>query len=59
MDERHRGIVLMRAFMDEVSFNDNGTELTMVKRSSPESMAEAAKRASMRDDDDDVSQYGF
>ena len=27
-----RGIFLMRTFMDEVSFNDRGNEVTMVKR---------------------------
>ncbi len=26
-----RGIALMRAYMDEVRFNDNGTEITMIK----------------------------
>ena len=27
-----RGLVLMRAFMDEVKFNDRGNEVTMIKR---------------------------
>lgn len=27
-----RGVVLMRAFMDEVSFNDSGNEVTLIKR---------------------------
>jgi anti-sigma regulatory factor (Ser/Thr protein kinase) len=27
-----RGLVLMRAFMDEVSFNQRGNEVTMIKR---------------------------
>lgn len=30
--ETGRGLVLMRAFMDEVTFNDAGNEVTMVKR---------------------------
>lgn len=29
-----RGLVLIRTFMDEVSFNDQGNEITMIKRSS-------------------------
>ena len=32
-DDR-RGVFLMRTFMDEVTFNDSGTEVTMVKRRS-------------------------
>jgi CheY-like chemotaxis protein len=31
-EERGRGLVLMRSFMDEVSFNDRGNEVTLVKR---------------------------
>ncbi len=31
--EGSRGLVLIRTFMDEVSFNDSGNEITMVKRS--------------------------
>ena len=27
-----RGVLLMRTFMDEVSFNERGNEVTMVKR---------------------------
>jgi CheY-like chemotaxis protein len=30
-----RGLLLMRSFMDEVSFNDVGNEVTLVKRKSP------------------------
>ncbi len=30
--ESGRGIVLMRAFMDEVAYNDQGNEVTMIKR---------------------------
>jgi CheY-like chemotaxis protein len=30
--ERGRGLVLMRSFMDEVTFNEAGNEVTMVKR---------------------------
>jgi CheY-like chemotaxis protein len=30
--ERGRGLVLMRAFMDEVNYNDVGNEVTMIKR---------------------------
>ena len=40
------GLSLMRAFMDEVSFNENGTELTMVKRSNRGSHAEAGPKGS-------------
>jgi hypothetical protein len=29
-----RGVLLIRTFMDEVSFNDAGNEITMIKRSS-------------------------
>src|SRR5262249_39716448 len=29
-----RGLLLMRTFMDEVTFNDTGNEVTMIKRSS-------------------------
>lgn len=32
-----RGIVLMQTFMDEVSFNDPGNEVTLVKRRAPRS----------------------
>ena len=28
----HRGLALIRSFMDEVSFNDAGNEITMIKR---------------------------
>ena len=59
LDERHRGIVLMRAFMDEVSFNENGTEITMVKRSNRGSHAKAGPNGSNRHEEDDVSPYGF
>src|SRR5437868_1825243 len=31
-----RGLLLMRTFMDEVSFNDTGNEVTMIKRVSAE-----------------------
>ena len=31
-DQSGRGLVLMRAFLDEVQFNDRGNELTLVKR---------------------------
>ncbi|QEG42615.1 ATP-binding response regulator [Roseimaritima ulvae] len=34
-EEWGRGLVLIRSFMDEVTFNDRGNEITMVKRSSP------------------------
>ena len=34
--EQGRGLSLMRTFMDEVSFNDSGNEVTMVKRRSDE-----------------------
>jgi anti-sigma regulatory factor (Ser/Thr protein kinase) len=27
-----RGVMLIRTFMDEVSFNDKGNEITMIKR---------------------------
>ena len=30
-----RGIFLMRTFMDEVTFNETGNEVTMIKRCSP------------------------
>ena len=30
-DERGRGLILIRAFMDEVTFNETGNELTLVK----------------------------
>ena len=30
--QRGRGLVLMRTFMDEVTFNDRGNEVTMIKR---------------------------
>ena len=30
--EGGRGLVLMRTFMDQVSFNESGNEVTMVKR---------------------------
>ena len=30
--ETGRGLVLMRAFLDEVTFNDRGNEATLVKR---------------------------
>jgi len=30
-----RGLLLMRTFMDEVSFNETGNEVTMIKRCSP------------------------
>ena len=30
-----RGVFLMRAFMDEVSFNETGNEATLTKRRSP------------------------
>ena len=33
--ERGRGLVLMRSLMDEVTFNDTGNEVTMVKRRRP------------------------
>ena len=35
-----RGLLLMRTFMDEVSFNDAGNEVTMVKRSSSNGAAD-------------------
>ena len=35
-----RGILLMRSFMDEVSFNDKGNEVTMIKRRSGSGKAE-------------------
>ena len=45
-----RGVLLMRAFMDEVTFNAAGNEVTMVKmRCSPD--------AEVEDDDDDDAQY--
>lgn len=31
-EERGRGLALMRAFMDELSFNEQGNEVTLVKR---------------------------
>ena len=31
-----RGLLLMRTFMDEVTFNDRGNEVTMVKRREPD-----------------------
>ena len=34
--EHGRGLVLMRAFMDEVTYNDAGNEVTMVKRRPPD-----------------------
>lgn len=37
-----RGLLLMRTFMDEVKFNDSGNQVTMVKRSSAEALAEAS-----------------
>lgn len=30
-----RGLLLMRTFMDEVTFNDNGTQVTLVKHAKP------------------------
>ena len=33
--EGGRGLVLMRTFMDEVTYNDNGNEVVMVKRREP------------------------
>lgn len=36
-----RGLLLIRTFMDEVSFNDIGNEITMVKRGSPVESREA------------------
>lgn len=37
-----RGLMLMQTFMDEVSFNDVGNEVTLVKRAAPESDEEPA-----------------
>lgn len=34
-----RGLLLMRTFMDEVSFNETGNQVTMVKRRIPEGVA--------------------
>lgn len=31
-----RGLLLIRTFMDEISFNESGSEITMVRRRSPE-----------------------
>jgi anti-sigma regulatory factor (Ser/Thr protein kinase) len=33
--EGGRGLVLMRTFMDEVTYNDTGNEVAMVKRKEP------------------------
>jgi CheY-like chemotaxis protein len=33
-----RGIILMRSIMDEVSYNESGNELTLVKRRAPETI---------------------
>lgn len=35
-----RGLLLMRTFMDELSFNDTGNEVTLVKRTSPPEASE-------------------
>lgn len=38
-----RGVVLMRTFMDEVTYNDQGNEVTLVKRRMPELLASDAR----------------
>jgi CheY-like chemotaxis protein len=40
-----RGLVLMQAFMDEVKYNNQGNELTLVKRTDVQQTVEAAKSA--------------
>ena len=40
-----RGIMLMRAYMDEVAFNERGNEVRMIKRTSRASPAGAPLRA--------------
>ena len=40
-----RGVMLMRLSMDEVRFNDSGTEVTMIRRARPESPESAEGQA--------------
>ncbi len=40
--DRHRGLSLIRSFMDEVAFNETGNEITMIKRRVPADVHEAA-----------------
>jgi anti-sigma regulatory factor (Ser/Thr protein kinase) len=38
-----RGLLMMRAFMDEVIFNDQGNQVTLVKRRAPQSAMAVAE----------------
>jgi hypothetical protein len=40
--DRHRGLSLIRSFMDEVTFNEAGNEITMIKRRVPKHSPEPA-----------------
>lgn len=40
-----RGLLMMRAFMDEVIFNDQGNQVTLVKRRAPQSAMAAAEQS--------------
>jgi CheY-like chemotaxis protein len=48
---RGRGLVLIRSFMDEVSYNERGNELTMTRRWDPAAFTESAIRRSQQFDD--------
>ena len=41
-----RGVILMRTIMDEVSFNDAGNEVTLIKRRAPETLTEEVSEES-------------